>query len=62
MILSGVIVALAVFVLAVYALSRAMGPTRAESAALALVDAPPQLPDGRDGFAALYSVGHDVVL
>ncbi|MES5815429.1 hypothetical protein [Pseudoxanthomonas sp. Soil82] len=54
------VVALAMFVLAVYALSRAMGPTRAESAALALVDAPPQLPDGRDGFAALYSVGHDV--
>jgi len=60
--LKGIVVAIAVLVLfaaAVWGLSRAMGPTAAEREALALIDAPP-VASGRDGFAALYTVGHDV--
>lgn len=37
----------------------AMGPTAAEREALALLDAPPAV-SGRDGFAALYTLRHDV--
>ena len=58
--LAGSLVALVLLAVAVYLVSRAMGPTPAEREALALVDAPLQLPPGSDGFAALYSVRHDV--
>lgn len=52
-------VAAALFAAAVWAASRAMGPTAAEREALALLDAPPAV-SGRDGFAALYTLRHDV--
>lgn len=51
--------ALVLLVLAVYLVSRAMGASQAEREALALVDAPAPA-DGRDGFAALWSLGYDV--
>lgn len=57
---AAVVAALALFVVAVHLVSRAMGPSEAERQALLLVDAPPQLPPGRDGFAALYTLRHDV--
>ena len=55
-------IALAVLVLgvaAVWLASRAVGPSAVERQALAMIDAPPA-PVGRDGYAALYAVGHDV--
>lgn len=58
--LAAVVVALALFVVAVYLVSRAMGPSATERQALALIDAPLQLPPGTDGFAALYTVRHDI--
>jgi hypothetical protein len=61
-ILKGLMLAVAVLVLlvaAVYLVSRAMGSSRIERDALALVDAPPAA-TGRDGFAALWALGHDI--
>lgn len=43
-----------------YGLSRVLGASNPERAALALVDAVPEPGAGRDGFAALYTAGHDV--
>ena len=54
-----VVVALVLLAGAVWGLSRAMGPTAVERQALAMIDAPPESP-GRDGYAELYTVGHDV--
>ncbi|WP_372014518.1 hypothetical protein [Pseudoxanthomonas sp. 10H] len=57
--LVGGAIAVVLLALAVHVVSRAMGPTRAEREALALVQAPP--PDGgRDGFAALWTLGYDI--
>lgn len=50
---------LLLLVIGVYLTSRAMGPSKVEREALALVDAPPVY-QGRDGFAALYTLTHDV--
>ena len=50
---------LLLLVIGVYLASRAMGPSKVEREALALVDAPP-VREGRDGFAALYTLTHDV--
>ena len=50
---------LVLLALAVYLVSRASGPSRAEREALALIDAP-VVNAGRDGFAALYTVARDV--
>lgn len=55
-VMAGVVLLL---VVGVYLVSRAMGPSRVEREALALVDAPP-IHKGRDGFAALYTLTHDV--
>ncbi len=61
-ILAGVVLlaaGIAVFVTVAWLLSRAVGPSKVEREALALIDTPP--PRGeRDGFAALYTVSHDV--
>ncbi|UNK56987.1 hypothetical protein MNQ95_12670 [Pseudoxanthomonas daejeonensis] len=51
--------ALVLFVAAVWLVSRAMGPSKAEREALALVDAPPPA-GGKDGFAALWALGYDI--
>lgn len=54
---------LALLVLAaagLYALARALGPAPEERRALALLEAPVPPPQGRDGFAALYTGRHDV--
>ena len=57
--LAGAALAFVLFSTAVYLVSRAMGPTRAEREALARVDAP--VAYGRhDGFSALWSLGYDV--
>ena len=50
---------LLLLVAGVYLASRAMGPSKVEREALALVDTPP-VHQGRDGFAALYTVTHDI--
>ncbi|MBO9718372.1 MAG: hypothetical protein J7507_16650 [Pseudoxanthomonas sp.] len=57
--LAGGAAVLALFVVAVYLLSRAMGASGTERQALGLIDAPPVF-EGRDGFAALYAVARDV--
>lgn len=56
----GVVLVLALVLVAGYAVSRAMGPAEGERQALALIDAPPAAASGRDGFAALYTSRHDV--
>ncbi|AKC87714.1 hypothetical protein [Pseudoxanthomonas suwonensis] len=53
------LLAVVLFVVAVWLVSRAMGPSAAEREALALIDAPPEN-EGRDGFAALYTVARQV--
>lgn len=54
-----VMVGLVLCVAAVWLVSRALGPSKTEREALALIDAP--APRGeRDGFAALYTVSRDV--
>ena len=55
-VMAGVVLLL---VVGVYLASRAMGPASAEKDALALVDAVPDY-QGKDGFAALYTVAHDI--
>ena len=54
-----VLLALLFLVLAVYGVSRAMGPSKVEREALALVDTPP-VHQGGDGFAALYTLTRDI--
>ena len=53
------VAAAVLFVVVVWLASRATGPSAAESDALALIDAAPAN-QGRGGFAALYTVAHDV--
>ena len=56
---AGVALVLLLLVVGVYLTSRAMGPSRLEREALALVDTPP-IHTGSDGFAALYTLSHDI--
>ncbi len=57
--MAGVVAALLVIVLAIYAVSRWLPPERAQRDALARVDTPPQR-QGRNGFALLWAVQRDV--
>lgn len=57
--LAGLVIVLLLVASAVYWVSRGMEPSKAEQEAVAMIDAPPTH-EGRNGFAELYTVAHDV--